>query len=121
MTRRNRGKSIEQIIDELNPFLLGWVTFFRFAECIRHLKDMDEWLRRKLRCLRLKQCKRPKPIADFLRCRGVPEWRAWLVASSGKGWWRLSGSPPVTEGMSLAWFESIGLVSLHQRYRQLNG
>lgn len=121
ITRRNRGVSFAEVIDELNLFLTGWVAYFRHAACKSHLQRMDEWIRRKLRCLRLKQRKRPGSIAEFLHQLGVPSWRSWLGALSGKGWWRLSGSPPATEGMSLAWFESLGLVSLVQRYGQLNG
>jgi RNA-directed DNA polymerase len=120
ITRRNRGVSLAEVIGELNLFLTGWVTFFRHAACKSHLQRLDEWIRRKLRCLRLKQCKRTKPIADFLQRLGVPQRRAWIGALSGKGWWRVSGSPPATEGMSLAWFESQGLVSLTARYEQLN-
>ncbi|MDQ3224037.1 MAG: group II intron reverse transcriptase/maturase [Gemmatimonadota bacterium] len=120
LTRRSRGVSIEQVIGEINSFLTGWVAYFRHAACKSHLQRLDEWVRRKLRCLRLKQCKRAKPIADFLHRLGVPKWRAWIGALSGKGWWRLSGSPPAMEGMTLAWFESLGLVSLVQRYGQLN-
>lgn len=120
ITRRSRGVSMQQVIGEANAFIIGWVSFFRHAACKGHLADLDQWLRRRLRCLRLKQCKRAKAIADFLRRRGVPAWRAWIGALSGKGWWRLSGSPPATEGMPLAWFESLGLVSLSTRYEQLN-
>jgi len=120
ITRRNRGVSLPDVIGELNAFLTGWVAYFRHAACKDHLQRMDEWVRRKLRCLRLKQCKRAKSIADFLHRLGVPRWRAWIGALSGKGWWRLSNSPPATEGMSLTWFESLGLVSLLQRYEQLN-
>jgi RNA-directed DNA polymerase len=120
ITRRNRGVSLADVIGELNQFLIGWVAYFRHAACKGHLQRMDEWIRRKLRCLRLKQRKRTGPIAEFLHQLGVPKWRAWIGALSGKGWWRLSGSPPATEGMSLAWFESQGLVSLVQRYEQLN-
>jgi RNA-directed DNA polymerase len=120
LTRRNRGVSIGQVIGEINEFTVGWVAFFRHAACKGHLQRLDEWVRRKLRCLRLKHCKRAKPTADFLHRLGVPRRRAWIGALSGKGWWRLSGSPPATEGMSLAWFESLGLVSLAQRYGQLN-
>ena len=121
LTRRNRGVSLEQVIGEINEFTVGWVAYFRHAACKGHLQRLDEWVRRKLRCLRLKQCKRAKPIADFLHRLGVPKRRAWIGALSGKGWWRLSGSPPAMEGMTLAWFESQGLVSLTQRYAQLNG
>jgi RNA-directed DNA polymerase len=120
ITRRNRGVSFAEVIGELNLFLNGWVTYFRYAACKSHLQRLDEWIRRKLRCLRLKQRKRAGPIAEFLHQLGVPKWRAWIGALSGKGWWRLSGSPPAAEGMSLAWFESQGLVSLTMRYEQLN-
>jgi len=120
ITRRNRGVGFVEVIGELNRFLTGWVAFFRNAECKSHLQRLDEWIRHKLRCLRLKMCKYTKPLADWLRKLGVPKLRAWLLALSGKGWWRLSGSPQAAEGMSLAWFKSQGLVSLTSRYDQLN-
>jgi RNA-directed DNA polymerase len=120
ITGRNRGVSMKQVIEEIKEFVVGWVTFFRHAACKTHLIEMDQWLRHRLRCLRLKQCKRAKPIADLLQRLGVPAWRAWIAARSGKGWWRLAGSPSVHEGMSEAWLESMGLVSLTGRYSQLN-
>jgi RNA-directed DNA polymerase len=121
ITRRNRGVSFEQVIDELNGFLTGWVTYFRYAECRGSLRAMDQWVRRKLRCLRLKQCRFMKPIANWLQKLGVPYRRAWLLAQSGRGWWRLAGSAGSHEGMSLAWFDSLGLVCLTTRYEQLKG
>lgn len=119
ITRRNRGITLEQMIRELNEFLTGWVTYFRYAEGKTHLIGLDQWIRRKLRCVRLKQRKRAKPIADFLQSQGVPEWRAWLLALSGKGWWRMAGSPQATEAMPNAWFKQQGLVSLTERYAML--
>lgn len=120
ITRRNRGVSLNRMIGELNEFLVGWVTYFRHAECRRHLCRLDGWTRRRLRCVRLKQRKRAKPIADFLRKLGVPEWRAWLLALSGRGWWRKAGSPQAAEAMTLKWFKEQGLVSLSERYVALN-
>jgi RNA-directed DNA polymerase len=119
ITRRNRGVSLRAMIGELNSFLAGWVTYFRYAECRGHLQRLDEWIRRKLRCVRLKQRKRRKSIADFLRGLGVPEWRAWILACSGKGWWRMAGTPQASEAMPLAWFQSQGLLSLTARYTAL--
>jgi RNA-directed DNA polymerase len=120
ITRRSRGVSFEQVIDELNKFLTGWMAYFRYAECKSLLSEMDKWVRRKLRCLRLKQCRFMAPIAKLLKKLGVPSRRAWLLAQSGRGWWRLATSPPATEGMSLTWFESLGLISLTARYASLN-
>ena len=119
ITRRNRGISLERMISELNSFLTGWVTYFRLANAKTHLIRLDKWIRRKLRCVRLKQRKRAKPIADFLRGLGVPEWRAWRLALSGKGWWRMAGSPQATEAMSIQWFRDQKLVSLTERYLAL--
>jgi len=119
ITRRNRGISFTQMVRELNVFLRGWVAYYRHAECKTHLQRLDEWIRRKLRCVRLKQRKRAKPIADFLQSLGVPAWRAWLLARSGKGWWRMAGSPPAAEAMTTHWFQELGLVSLTVRYAEL--
>jgi len=119
ITRRNRGISLERMICELNSFLTGWVTYFRHAACKSHLTELDGWIRRKLRCVRLKQCKRTKALKDFLHRQGVCLRNAWIAALSGKGWWRLAGSPPAAEAMSNQWFESLGLVNLVQRYATL--
>jgi RNA-directed DNA polymerase len=119
ITRRNRGISLEQMIRELNSYLTGWVTYFRYAACKRHLQWLDKWIRRKLRCVRLKQRKRAKPIADFLQSLGVPERNAWMLGLSGKGWWRKAGAPQAQQAMSIAWFKAHGLVSLFERYAEL--
>jgi len=119
LTRRNRGISLERMVGEVNSFTTGWVTYFRHAACKSALGETDDWLRRKLRCVRLKHCKRTKPIADFLRECGVPEWRAWRLALSGKGWWSLAKSPQAHEAMTIAWFEGIGLVNLSAHHAQL--
>jgi RNA-directed DNA polymerase len=120
LTRRNRGVSMVKVIRELNEYLTGWITYFRYAQCRKHLRHLDQWLRRKVRCYRLKQRKRAKPIADFLMNQGVPEWRSWLLALSGKGWWRMAGSPQASEAMPIQWFEKVGLINLTSRYLLLN-
>lgn len=119
ITRRNRGVELKRMIAELNSLLTGGVTYFRHASCRRQLQRLDEWIRRKLRCVRLKQRKRSKPIADFLQDLGVLPKRAWLLALSGKGWWRMAGTPQACEAMHLEWFNAQGLVSLTVRYTAL--
>jgi RNA-directed DNA polymerase len=120
ITRRNRGIPLTAMIAQVNAFATGWVTYFRLARSVRDLRRTDEWLRRKLRCVRLKHCKRTMTIANFLQECGVPEWRAWILALSGKGWWRMAGSPPAAEAMTLAWFDLQGLISLAGHHAALN-
>jgi RNA-directed DNA polymerase len=116
ITRRNRGVKLSQVIEELNSFTMGWVTYFRHASAKGHLQRLDEWIREKLRCFRLKQCKRAWAMANFLRQQGVVEWSAWVVALSGKGWWRLAHTPQAHGAMSIKWWEEMGLQSLLKRY-----
>jgi RNA-directed DNA polymerase len=119
ITRRNRGVSFEQLVKELNTFLSGWVTYFRFAKAKSVLTELGSWVRHKLRCVRLKQRKRAKAIAAFLHGLGVPWNRCWTTAACGKGWWRTAQSPAACEGMNLAWFTAQGLVNPTDRYLQL--
>jgi RNA-directed DNA polymerase len=118
ITRRNRV-SFEQLVKELNSFLTGWVTYFRFAKAKSVLAEFGSWVRHKLRCVRLKQRKRATSIADFLHGLGVPWDRCWTTAACGKGWWRMAQSPATCEGMNLAWFKAQGLVNPPDRYLQL--
>lgn len=120
ITRRNRGVSFEQLVRELNSFLTGWVTYFRYAKAKGVLTALGSWVRRKLRCVRLKQRKRAKSITDFLHGLGVPWHQCWTTAACGKGWWRMAHTPAAQQGMSNAWFQTQGLVNPLNRYLQLH-
>ena len=119
ITRRNRPLPFEERVRQLNSFLPGWVTYYRLADCGKRLTRLDQWIRRKLRCVRLKQCKRAFTIAKFLMGQGVPEEPSWLLALSGKGWWRLSNTPQTNHAMNNEWFKGLGLISLTSRYLEL--
>src|SRR5258708_1348640 len=119
ITARNRGRSLSAIVQELNDILPGWVNYFRHAAMKGHLLELDEWIRRKLRCYRLKQRKRGKSIGEYLETLGIPPQRARILAGSGKGWWALAHTPPIHEAMNGKWFEGLGLVNLSRHYAAL--
>lgn len=119
LTKRNRGRSMESIIEDLNRKLGGWINYFRLAQMKSKMQQLDGWIRRKLRCYRLKQCKRAIGIARFLNKLGVPLKRAWTTATSRKGWWRNSATPACSEAMSTKWFEQMGLINLTQYYQRV--
>ena len=119
ITRGTRGVSLARVISDLNGTLPGWVTYFRLTGTDYVFRDLDKWVRRRLRSLRLRQCRNPRTIAQCLRSLGVPDRRARQLSSSGKGWWRLAASPPVHAGMTVKWFKSLGLLSLADRYATL--
>ena len=119
ITRRGRGVSIVQVIADLNSFLPGWITFYRFASFRGEVVRLDEWIRRRLRGLRLRQRKRGRSISAFLRSMGVPRDSASKLGSSGKGPWRLADTPQLHRAMPNRWFHSQGLLSLVVKYDSL--
>ena len=115
-TRRNRGISLDQMVKELNALLRCWLHYFKSAKMKGNLETIMSWLRRRIRCFRLKQCKRAIGIARFLQKLQVPEWRSWLLALSSKGWYHKSCTPQAHESMNLEWFRSIGLFDMEAYY-----
>jgi len=120
ITRRNRGCSLVELLSELRTLLSGWLSYFRYARMQKKMIRLDGWLRRRLKCFRLKQCKRPIGIARFLTSLGVSESLSWQTALSGKGWWRLSNSPALSIGMNNTWFANQGYLSLHLTYNKIH-
>jgi group II intron reverse transcriptase/maturase len=120
ITKRNRGRSFEQIISELTPVLRGWLLYFQYASGLKPIQRLDSWIRRKLRCYRIKQCKRTITLQRFLVSLGVEKWQSWILALSGIGLWRKSNCPQSLQAMSLRWFDEQGLYNLTLNYNRLN-
>lgn len=122
ITKRNRGRSFESLISELNPVLRGWLQYFQYSNSLKLMRDLDSWIRRKLRCYRIKQCKRVSTLQQFLKKLGVKNRSSWMLALSGKGHWRKSRSPQVQHAMNNEWFEEQGLYNLvwhYERFKSL--
>lgn len=116
LTGRNRGRRFEMIIAELNKYLVGWLNYYRLAGTASLWKKLDAWIRRKLRCYRLKQCKTSSGITKFLVNRGAPVMKARQTSCLVRRWWYLSQTELVRRVLDNAWFTSQGLSSLHKRW-----
>lgn len=119
LTQRNRSVSFEQLIGEVKQTVEGWLHYFHLAQMKKKMAKIEGWLRRRLKCFRLKQCKRAIGIFRFLHKLGVEKTLSWRTALSGKGWWRLSNSPAIAIGMNNAWFSEQGFYSLTANYKAL--
>lgn len=116
ITKRNRGVSFEQIISELNPKLRGWFEYFKRTKSKGLFRELDAWIRRKLRCYRIKQTKRVIGLVRFLKKQGVETYQSWIIALSGKGWWRKSSAPQLHQAMNNSWFREHNLFNLSLNY-----
>ena len=114
ITRRNRPVPLREVIAELIPVVRGWTNYFKLAAINRLCQGLDEWTRRKLRCLRLKQCKHPKGIRRFLESIGVKQRMSEYIGSMGRRWWWISCSQPAHICMDNAWLRAEGYISFNQ-------
>ena len=118
LTRRNRGVSFELVIRQLNQYLRGWFNYYKLVESKTLWRDLDSWIRRKLRCYKLKQKKRGKSISQYLKSLGLRDQEARQIASSGKGWWRLSRTGELHRTLDIKWFRGQKLISLYDQWVQ---
>jgi len=120
LLRRGRGRSVGQVIAELAPLLTGWMEYFKLAMVKNTFEQLDEWLRRKLRCILWRQWKKPRTRAKRLMERGIDQIRAYTSAYKGHGpWWNACASH-MNAAVPVKWFAQQGLVSLLTKYRSFN-
>ena len=112
LTKRNRGVSLDRMVEQLSRYLTGWRGYFGFCETPSVFATLDSWIRRRLRCFIWKQWKRGKTRFAELRKRGVGKDLAAQTAGSRKGLWHVSRSPALSIALPGAYFESLGLTRL---------
>jgi RNA-directed DNA polymerase len=119
LTRASRGGwSMEERIRRLRARLVGWVHYYALADTASVFRELDEWLRRRLRMVYWRQWKRGRTRRRALRALGMPEWMGRLVGSQ-KGPWRNAGSPPMQAVLTKAYWAKSGLVSMGEEYRKI--
>jgi RNA-directed DNA polymerase len=111
LTRRSGGSSMEQVVGRLRPYLLGWKAYFGLAQTPKVWRELDEWLRHRLRAIQLKHWKRPRTIYRELKALGAAENVARQVAANCRRWWRNSGLLLNTV-LTIAYFDRLGLPRL---------
>jgi len=115
ITKRNRGKSVDSVIAEINTAMSGFLNYFKLADMKEFLSDMDSYIRRKLRVIVWKHWKKPRTKFRKLLGMGLPNLQA-RIAWCRKKYWRLSKTPQLNTVMGIAYFRDKGLINLVERY-----
>jgi group II intron reverse transcriptase/maturase len=112
ITGRNRGRSIVQIAADLRAYLVGWKGYFQPADTPRVFRELDEWIRHRLRMIHLKHWKRGRTIYRELRARGLSEHGAAKVAANGRRWWHNSAML-INAAFPIRYFDELGVPQLN--------
>lgn len=111
ITKRSGGRSIPSVISELRGYLVGWKNYFQLADTPNIFRELDKWIRHRLRAIQLKQWKRGTTIYRELVRRGMRSDGAAKVAANGRRWWRNSGMT-INIAFPVTYFDSLGLPRL---------
>jgi group II intron reverse transcriptase/maturase len=118
LTKRTRSGKLEEVIEEINRYMMGWIGYYRLANTPSVLERLDSWIRRRLRQMVWKRWKRGKTRYRELVKLSVPRERAGLGAV-GKSPWHMSKTPVINEALSNVYLRNSGLKSLKDRYQEL--
>ena len=119
LTSRKHSIEMEQRIERLNRYLVGWLGYYQLAETPSIFRNMDSWIRRRLRMIRWKEWKKTKTKHTNLMKLGIDRWKAWEWANSRKAYWRISSSPILNRALGNKYWQKQGLKSLSNRYQNL--
>ena len=109
ITSRNRGHRVKDVIDELNLFVRGWLNYFKLSSTYSEVKDLAEWVRRRVRLYYWKQWKQPRTRRRNLLALGVNPRRVHMASRSRKGYWRMSQTEIVRFALNNRWLEEQGV------------
>ena len=119
ITGRSNAMSMELRAIKLKQLIVGWISYFKLADMKGTLRELDEWLRRRLRLCYWKQWKKIKTKHDNLVKLGVANWKAWEHANTRKGYWRISNSPILNSTLTNKYLREQGFITLSERYSQV--
>jgi RNA-directed DNA polymerase len=111
LTRRSGGRSIEEVIEPLRRYVLGWKAYFNLAQTPKVWRELDEWMRHRMRAIQLKQWRRGPTIYRELIKFGASEKVARLVAANSRRWWRNSRMA-LNSVLTIAYFDRLGMPRL---------
>lgn len=111
LTRRSSGRSMEQLVQRLRTYLLGWKAYFGLAQTPKIWRALDKWLRHRLRAIQLKHWKQSATIHREMKALGANDAAAKQVAGNSRRWWRNSDGL-LKSVLTIAHFDRLGLPRL---------
>ena len=93
VTNKNISMNFQERMKKLNQLLVGWINYYKLADMKRRLRDLDKWIRRRIRACIWKRWKRVRSRFKYLKKLGISSGKAWQFANTRKSYWRVSNSP----------------------------
>ena len=116
LTRKTWSLSTEERLVRLNAFCRGWFNYFKLADAKKSFRQLDEWIRSRLRYCIWHQWKHIRTKLNALVSMGIPKAKAYQWANTRKGGWRVCHSFILTRAITIDRLHNFGYISLSQLY-----
>lgn len=117
-TRKTIPMSFDERISRLNKLIRGWVNYFKSANIYGKLKQLDEWLRNRLRYCIWHHWKKPERKRKNLIRLGIKQGQAYAWSRTRMGGWAVAQSPILGTTITIARLKQRGYLSLAEYYKQ---
>ncbi len=116
--RRGRGRNLTKVIEELKPVMRGWINYYQYAAVKGIFEELDQWIRRKLRCILWRQWKKPWTRAKRMMQAGLTEAHAFCSAFNGRGPWWNAGASHMNRACPTSYFSRAGLFAYMEQFHR---
>ncbi len=110
-TCRSGGRNLTETAERLRAYMPGWKAYFQLAQTPKVFRELDEWIRHRLRAVQLKHWRRGTTMYRELKALGASETDARQVAANSRRWWRNSRFLR-NRAMPVAYFDRLGVPRL---------
>ena len=119
ITRKTTPCSFDERISRINEIQRGWLEYYRMASILGKLKDLDGWLRNRLRYCIWHHWKKPERKRKNLIRLGVDHEHAYAWSRTRKGGWAVAQSPILVTTITLERLHKRGYVALLDIYMKI--
>ena len=116
ITKRTRGVSPSQVMEELQLFERGAMNYYTLGMTYAEARELERWLRRRVRLYYWKQWGRPRTRRRNLIKLGSDRETVHLASRSRKGPWRMSQNSKVRTAMTNEWLDQQGVPSIANQW-----
>ena len=120
ISSRSWGVSRSRRLEELRRYAVGWLNYFGISHTYRQVLELDQWLRRRVRCCYWKQWQRPRTRRRQLIALGIHPAEVMKASRCRRGYWWMSGNGIVQRALDNAWLWEQGVPDLKSRWIELH-
>ncbi|MDQ0216902.1 group II intron reverse transcriptase/maturase [Oikeobacillus pervagus] len=120
ITKRNRGKSIEVLFVQIKQLMTGWLNYYGIGEMKSFMKEINGWLKRRIRQYIWKQWKKPRTRYRNLIRLGIEEQKAYEWSNTRKGYWRISSSYILHRSLTDEKLALLGYMNISEKYQSIH-